>query len=67
MFKRKPFNPWMTEALIVSRKNKAKLFNKKLRKPSLITINKFKEYNVVEMKSGLCQYWLTPRSPETRS
>ena len=47
MFKRKPFNPWMTEALIVSRKNKAKLFNKKLRKPNLITINKFKEYNAV--------------------
>ena len=47
MFKRKPFNPLMTEALIVSRKNKAKLLNKKLRKPSLITSNKFKEYNVV--------------------
>ena len=28
-------------------KNKAKLFNKKLRKPRLTTINKFKEYNVV--------------------
>ena len=43
MFKRKPFNPWMTEALIVSRKNKAKLFNKKLRKPSLKTINKLEK------------------------
>ena len=42
MFKRKP---WMTKALMVFRKNKAKMFNKKLRKPSLTTINKFKKYN----------------------
>ena len=31
--KNKPFNPWMYEALITSRKRKGKLFNKKLRKP----------------------------------
>jgi len=30
--KNRPFNPWMSKALIISRKHKAKLFNKKLRK-----------------------------------
>ena len=42
MFKRNAFNPW-----IVSRKKKAKFLLKMLRKPSLITVYEFKEYNVI--------------------
>ena len=37
----------MSEALIISRKRKAKLFNKKLRKPCQETKSRFKEYNAV--------------------
>ena len=45
--KNRPFNPWMSKALIISRKHKAKLFNKKLRKPCQETKSRFKEYNAV--------------------
>ena len=45
--KNRPFNPWMSEALIISRKRKAKLFNKKLRKPCQETKSRFKEFNAV--------------------
>ena len=41
------FHPWMSEALIIPRKRKAKLFNKKLRKPCQETKSRFKECNAV--------------------
>ena len=37
----------MSEGLIISRKRKVKLFNKKLRKPCQETKSRFKEYNAV--------------------
>ena len=42
----------MSKALIISRKRKAKLFNKKLRKPCPETKSRFKEYNAVYTLSG---------------
>ena len=45
--KNRPFNPWMSETLIISRKRKAKLFNKKFRKPCQETKSRFKEYNTL--------------------
>ena len=45
--KNRPFNPWMSKALIIMRKRKAKLFNKKLRKPCQETKSRFKKYNAV--------------------
>jgi hypothetical protein len=44
---KKPLNPWMSEALLVSRKNKEKLFSKKVKKPNVSNIIKFKDYNKV--------------------
>jgi hypothetical protein len=43
--KNKINSPWMTQGLLESRKHKQKLFSKKLRKPSPINIQQFKEYN----------------------
>jgi len=43
--KNKPLNPWMSQALLVSRKQKEKLFTKKIRKPCPENVSKFKEYN----------------------
>lgn len=40
-----PQNPWMSQALMVSRKRKEKLFALKLRKPTNENIDKFKVYN----------------------
>ena len=40
-------NPWMSEALLVSRKNKEKLFSKKVKKPNVSNIIRFKDYNKV--------------------
>ena len=42
----KSFNsPWMTTGLLESRKNKQKLFSKKMRKPCPENIQRFKDYN----------------------
>jgi exonuclease III len=38
-------SPWMTEGLIQSSLNKSKLMRAKLRKPTDLNINKYKEYN----------------------
>ena len=43
--KNKPLNPWMTSALLTSRKYKEKLFAKKVRKPCTENKEKFKQYN----------------------
>ena len=44
---KQPLNPWMSSALLVSRKRKDKLAKIKTRNPSLINVNKFKSYNSV--------------------
>ena len=40
-----PINPFMTQALLVSRKTKNKLAAKKLKNPTVDNIDKFKKYN----------------------
>ena len=40
-------SPWMTAGLLKSCKSKQKLFNKKISKPTLINISKFKDYNAI--------------------
>ena len=42
-----PINPWFTSALLVSRKNKEKLFKKKMLNPNPINIAAFRNYNSV--------------------
>lgn len=44
-FKNIPLNPWMTPALLVSRKQKLKLAAKKLCLPNQLNIEKYKNYN----------------------
>jgi len=39
--------PWFTSGLLESSKTKAKLFSKKLSKPSEYNINKYKEFNIL--------------------
>ena len=48
--KSKPYSPWMSEALIISRKNKNRFFIKKLSKPCPETKMRFKEYNKVYIR-----------------
>ena len=42
--------PWMTKGLIISQKQKEKLFSKKVRKPTEINSKKFKLYNAIYNK-----------------
>ena len=42
-----PINPWMSKALLISRKTKIKLAQKKYKNPSAENIDKFKQYNTL--------------------
>ena len=42
-----PINPWFTSALIVSRKTKIKLASLKIRKPTIVNIDKYKIYTSI--------------------
>jgi hypothetical protein len=48
-----PINPWFTEGLLISRKNKEKLFKIKLKIPSHFNNEKFKHFNDMYVK--LCR------------
>ena len=45
-----PLNPWTTEAILISRRQKDKLFKTKLKQPSYTNIDRFKNYNKVYQK-----------------
>ena len=40
-------NPWMSSGLLISSKNKNKLYSKKLNNPSPVNVNNFQAYNVL--------------------
>ena len=49
--KNMPINPWITSALLVSRKTKLKLASIRLNKPTIQNINKYKIYNYIYNKT----------------
>ena len=56
----KPIEPWMTKALLVSRKNKSKLAAKKIKNPSESNIANFKRYRTLYrslLRKSKCRYY----------
>ena len=53
----KKFNkfPWMTPGLIISKKTKSKLLNKKVKIPTVENISKFKEYKNLQQSMQMCK------------